>query len=90
MYLFILLTKLSFVHASSNNDTCAIFLMKVYTCASESALAEHIAISTPKYKFYRAAEVPSQMFEEIKRKLLILREKVILDTWILICFFIKI
>ncbi|XP_076928332.1 endoribonuclease Dicer homolog 2-like [Bidens hawaiensis] len=52
-----------------------LFRSKVYTCASESALAEHIAISTPKYKFYRAAEAPSQMFEGIKCKLLILREK---------------
>ncbi|KAI3807875.1 hypothetical protein L1987_23811 [Smallanthus sonchifolius] len=48
---------------------------KVYTCASESVLAEYIPFSTVKYKFYKEGEVPYQAFEELKNKLLILRQR---------------
>ncbi|KAI3762292.1 hypothetical protein L1987_52717 [Smallanthus sonchifolius] len=48
---------------------------KVYTCASESVLAEYIPFSTVKYKFYKEGEVSYQAFEELKNKLLILRQR---------------
>ncbi|KAJ0644742.1 putative ribonuclease III [Helianthus annuus] len=50
---------------------------KVYTCASESVLAEHIPFSNAKYTFYKEMEIPCT-FEEIKNTLSILREKYLL------------
>ncbi|KAJ9546095.1 hypothetical protein OSB04_025802 [Centaurea solstitialis] len=48
---------------------------KVYTCASESVLAEYIPISKAKYMFYTNVEVPSPVFEGLKSNLLILKKK---------------
>ncbi|GKE23200.1 endoribonuclease Dicer homolog 2-like protein, partial [Tanacetum coccineum] len=48
---------------------------KVYTCASESVLAEYISFSTPKYRYYKDTEVPSPALEMIKRDLSMLRER---------------
>ncbi|GKB72818.1 endoribonuclease Dicer homolog 2 [Tanacetum coccineum] len=48
---------------------------KVYTCASESVLAEYISFSTPKYRYYKDTEVPRPALEMIKRDLSMLRER---------------
>nr|XP_043618423.1 endoribonuclease Dicer homolog 2-like [Erigeron canadensis] len=48
---------------------------KVYTCASESVLAEHVPFSTTKYQFYKNIEFPAQIFEKLKSTLLLLRQK---------------
>ncbi|KAI3783735.1 hypothetical protein L1987_42821 [Smallanthus sonchifolius] len=48
---------------------------KVYTCASESVLAEYIPFSTAKCKFYKELEVPYHLFEDIKNNLLALRKR---------------
>lgn len=62
------------------------FLLKVYTCASESVLAEFIPISTPKFKFYRDREIPYSCFEHLAEQLRILKEKV-RDNSCKSCFF---
>ncbi|KAI3705990.1 hypothetical protein L1987_76242 [Smallanthus sonchifolius] len=48
---------------------------KVYTCASESVLAEYIAFSTAKCKFYKEVEVPYHLFGDIKNNLLALMKR---------------
>nr|GEZ01549.1 endoribonuclease Dicer homolog 2-like [Tanacetum cinerariifolium] len=48
---------------------------KVYTCVSESVLAEYISFSTPKYRYYKDTEVPRPALEMIKRDLSRLRER---------------
>lgn len=53
-------------------------MIKVYTCVSESVLAQYIPFSETKYKFYKDAEVPYPALEMIKRNLSGLKERVIL------------
>ncbi|XP_071920504.1 endoribonuclease Dicer homolog 2 isoform X4 [Coffea arabica] len=48
---------------------------KVYTCISESVLAEYIPFSTPKLKFYKHMDIPYIVFERVANGLKILREK---------------
>ncbi|KAI3750881.1 hypothetical protein L2E82_21772 [Cichorium intybus] len=48
---------------------------KVYTCSSESVLAEYIPFSTTKTKFYKDLALPYHVLEELKTNLSILREK---------------
>ncbi|KAI4302070.1 hypothetical protein L6164_035287 [Bauhinia variegata] len=49
---------------------------KVYTCVSESVLAEFIPFSTPKFKFYSHNETVSfLLFEQLAIKLKIVRKK---------------
>ncbi|XP_059435828.1 endoribonuclease Dicer homolog 2 isoform X1 [Corylus avellana] len=52
---------------------------KVYTCASESVVAEYIPFSTPKFKFYRHTEIPSTLYERLARDLQGLEEKHVLS-----------
>ncbi|GKA83222.1 endoribonuclease Dicer homolog 2-like protein [Tanacetum coccineum] len=56
-------------------DTLELTASPVYTCASESVLAEYISFSTPKYRYYKDTEVPSPALEMIKRDLSMLRER---------------
>ncbi|KAB1200469.1 hypothetical protein CJ030_MR0G007159 [Morella rubra] len=48
---------------------------KVYTCASESELAQSIPFSTPKFNFYRHKEIPSKLYEYLAGELQSLKEK---------------
>ncbi|KAL8233189.1 hypothetical protein R6Q57_002967 [Mikania cordata] len=48
---------------------------KVYTCASNSVLAEFVPSSTAKIKLYKEVKAPYQLFEKIKFGLLVLRER---------------
>ncbi|GLT60476.1 hypothetical protein SLA2020_332400 [Shorea laevis] len=48
---------------------------KVYTCISQSVLAEYIPFSTPKFKFYRHKEIPANLHAQIVEKLELLKEK---------------
>ncbi|KAG6645299.1 endoribonuclease Dicer homolog 2-like isoform X1 [Carya illinoinensis] len=48
---------------------------KVYTCASESEVAQFIPFSTPKFKFYRHKEIPCILYERIAGELQTLKEK---------------
>ena len=50
--------------------------LKVYTCASESVLAQFIPFSTPKFKFYRDWKVQSTLYARLGDKLQVLKEKV--------------
>ncbi|PWA72681.1 dicer-like 2 [Artemisia annua] len=48
---------------------------KVYTCVSESVLAQYVPFSETKYKFYKDTEVPYPVLEMIKRNLAVLKER---------------
>ncbi|KAA8537034.1 hypothetical protein F0562_029512 [Nyssa sinensis] len=48
---------------------------KVYTCVSESVLAEYIPFSTPKLKVYKHVDVPYELFECLANNLKGLKEK---------------
>ncbi|KAD4584078.1 hypothetical protein E3N88_21679 [Mikania micrantha] len=48
---------------------------KVYTCASDSVLAEFVPSSTAKINLYEEVKAPYQLFEKIKCDLLVLRER---------------
>ncbi|KAM3691337.1 hypothetical protein ACB098_08G007900 [Castanea mollissima] len=48
---------------------------KVYTCASESVVAQFIPFSTPKFKFYRDWKVQSTLYAQLGDKLQVLKEK---------------
>ncbi|KAL3520480.1 hypothetical protein ACH5RR_018629 [Cinchona calisaya] len=48
---------------------------KVYTCSSESVLAEYIPFSTAKLKFYKHMDIPFIVFKRVANELKILREK---------------
>ncbi|KAK4278616.1 hypothetical protein QN277_016440 [Acacia crassicarpa] len=48
---------------------------KVYTCASESVLAEFIPISTPKFKFFKDTGIPFELFEFLAKELDLLRKQ---------------
>ncbi|XP_028758757.1 endoribonuclease Dicer homolog 2 [Neltuma alba] len=48
---------------------------KVYTCASESVLAEFIPISTPKFKFYKHTGIPFNSFRCLADKLQLLKKQ---------------
>ncbi|XP_041017409.1 endoribonuclease Dicer homolog 2 isoform X3 [Juglans microcarpa x Juglans regia] len=48
---------------------------KVYTCASESVLAQFIPFSTPKFKVYRHKEIPCSLYAHLTIELQSLKEK---------------
>jgi endoribonuclease Dicer len=48
----------------------------MYTCASESVLAQFIPFSTPKFKFYRHEEIPCTLYGRLVHDLQSLEEKV--------------
>ncbi|XP_024024528.1 endoribonuclease Dicer homolog 2 isoform X2 [Morus notabilis] len=48
---------------------------KVYTCASESVIAEFIPISTPKFRYYRHEEITDDCFVSLADQLKSLQEK---------------
>lgn len=48
---------------------------KVYTCVSDSVLAEYIPFSTPKLKIYKHIEIPYVIFEHVAKNLSSLKEK---------------
>ncbi|XP_059442582.1 endoribonuclease Dicer homolog 2-like isoform X2 [Corylus avellana] len=48
---------------------------KVYTCASESVLAQFIPFPRPKFKFYSHKEIPCTLYERLARDLQSLEEK---------------
>lgn len=50
--------------------------MKIYTCGSESALAEFIPFSTPKFLFYEHMKIPGGIFAYLLKELGNLRAKV--------------
>ncbi|CAI0380188.1 unnamed protein product [Linum tenue] len=39
---------------------------KVYTCVSESAIARYVPISTPKFRFYEALDVPGDLVARLR------------------------
>lgn len=48
---------------------------KVYTCSSESELANFVPISTPKFKFYIHQDIPYAIYEQLAGELKILKLK---------------
>jgi hypothetical protein len=48
----------------------------VYTCASESVLAQSIPFSTPKFKSYKHKEIPRTLYKQLDDDLQSLQEKV--------------
>ncbi|KAK9924032.1 hypothetical protein M0R45_032421 [Rubus argutus] len=48
---------------------------KIYTCISESVLAEFIPTSTPKFRTYRHGEIPSASYTSLTNQLKNLKEK---------------
>eukprot|EP00257_Ricinus_communis_P014560 XP_015572262.1 endoribonuclease Dicer homolog 2 isoform X1 [Ricinus communis] len=52
-----------------------IMYSKVYTCASESVLAEFIPFSTPKFKFYKPMDIPYAIYASLAENLKILKSK---------------
>ncbi|KAL1827714.1 hypothetical protein ACET3Z_006126 [Daucus carota] len=48
---------------------------KVFTCSSDSEMAEYIATSTPKLKIYRHVDIPRTLSENIAMELKTLKEK---------------
>ncbi|KAF2286426.1 hypothetical protein GH714_016865 [Hevea brasiliensis] len=48
---------------------------KVYTCVSDSVLAEFIPFSTPKFKFYNHKDIPYAIYVSLVEKLKILKAK---------------
>lgn len=55
----------------------------MYTCASESELAQFIPFSTPKFKFYMHKEIPCILYECLAGELQSLKEKV--STFYMFC-----
>ncbi|BBH06838.1 dicer-like 2 [Prunus dulcis] len=53
----------------------ALMNSKVYTCVSESVLAEFIPHSIPKFKYYRHKEIPYALYAHITNQLKNLKEK---------------
>ncbi|KAG8503299.1 hypothetical protein CXB51_001265 [Gossypium anomalum] len=52
---------------------------KVYTCVSESVLAQFVPFSTPKFKFYQDMEIPYVLYARLVQELNVLKVKV--TTW---------
>ena len=50
--------------------------LKVYTCASESVLAQFIPFPAPKFKFYRDQEIPAVLYGNLALRLQSLKERV--------------
>ncbi|KAK8668205.1 hypothetical protein V6N13_105670 [Hibiscus sabdariffa] len=48
---------------------------KVYTCESESVLAQFVPFSTPKFKFYHHMKIPNDLYEHLKKELDVLKVK---------------
>ncbi|XP_039045031.1 endoribonuclease Dicer homolog 2-like [Hibiscus syriacus] len=42
---------------------------KVYTCTSESVLAQFVPFSTPKFKFYKHMKIPNDMYTHLEKEL---------------------
>lgn len=59
----------------------------MYTCVSESVLAEFIPHSIPKFKYYRHKEIPYALYAHITNQLKNLKEKVCIFNAILELFF---
>lgn len=54
--------------------------MKVYTCSSESVLAEYIPFSNPKLKIYEHVDIPCTLFLTLTHDLERLKEKVNINS----------
>ena len=54
--------------------------MKVYTCSSESVLAEYIPFSNPKLKIYEHEDIPCSLFNTLAHDLERLKEKVNINS----------
>ena len=63
-----------YIFRSSNFDLP--LQMKVYTCSSESVLADYIPFSNPKLKIYEHVDIPSKLFQTLVHDLERLKEKV--------------
>ncbi|XP_012466798.1 endoribonuclease Dicer homolog 2 isoform X2 [Gossypium raimondii] len=48
---------------------------KVYTCVSESVLAQFVPFSTPKFKFYQDMEIPYVLYARLVQELNVLKVK---------------
>ncbi|XP_022776009.1 endoribonuclease Dicer homolog 2-like isoform X2 [Durio zibethinus] len=48
---------------------------KVYTCVSESVVAQFVPFSTPKFKFYQHMEMPYVLYAGLAKELNVLKEK---------------
>ncbi|KAK8522465.1 hypothetical protein V6N12_056173 [Hibiscus sabdariffa] len=48
---------------------------KVYTCESESVLAQFVPFSTPKFKFYHHVKIPNDVYEHLIKELDVLKVK---------------
>ncbi|XVF44119.1 hypothetical protein PTKIN_Ptkin02bG0094800 [Pterospermum kingtungense] len=48
---------------------------KVYTCISESVLAQFVSFSTPKFKFYQQTEIPDVLHDRLVEELSVLKVK---------------
>ncbi|XP_012441319.1 endoribonuclease Dicer homolog 2 [Gossypium raimondii] len=48
---------------------------KVYTCESESVLAQFVPFSTPKFKFYQHMEIPNVLYAHLVEELTVLKVK---------------
>ncbi|XVF02332.1 hypothetical protein REPUB_Repub04eG0166500 [Reevesia pubescens] len=48
---------------------------KVYTCASESVIAQFVPFSTPKFKFYQHMEIPYVLYAHLVEELNVLKVK---------------
>lgn len=52
------------------------YAMKVYTCSSESVIAQYIPFSTPKFKIYKDIEFPYALYARLEDELNSLLSKV--------------
>ncbi|KAL4302013.1 hypothetical protein GQ457_10G025390 [Hibiscus cannabinus] len=50
---------------------------KVYTCESESVLAQFVPFSTPKFKFYHHVKIPNDLYEHLIKELDVLKVKIL-------------
>uniref|UniRef100_A0A2N9FEH6 Uncharacterized protein n=1 Tax=Fagus sylvatica TaxID=28930 RepID=A0A2N9FEH6_FAGSY len=57
------------------NELETLMNSKVYTCASESVLAQFIPFPAPKFKFYRDQEIPAVLYGNLALRLQSLKEQ---------------